>query len=82
MLRNRVMARRISDYLALHPESTMVVLAGGGHAREQGGIPAELGGLQYRIVLPTIPGLNDATVTKNDADYLLEEPYAWLEMIF
>ena len=82
MLRNRVMARRISNYLALHPESTMVVLAGGGHAREAGGIPAELGNLRHRIVLPTIPGLDSQTVTERDADYLLEEPYYWLELMF
>jgi uncharacterized iron-regulated protein len=82
MLRNKVMARRVVDYLTLHPESTVVVLAGGGHARKEGGIPAELGGLRYRVVLPTIPGLNAKTVTKKDGDYLLEEPYAWLELIF
>ena len=82
LLRNRVMARRASDYLAAHPESTMVLLAGGGHAREEGGIPAELGNLPHRIVLPTIPGLNAETVTKKDGDYLLEEPYFWLETIF
>ena len=82
MLRNRVMARRVSDYLALHPESTMVVLAGGGHAREKGGIPAELGKLRYRIVLPKIPGLDAKNIGKGDADYLMEEPYLWLENIF
>lgn len=81
MLRNSVMARRVSDYLALHPETTVVVLAGGGHAREAGGAPAELGKIPHRIVLPPIPGLTSETVTKNDADYLLEEPYSWLEML-
>jgi len=75
MLRNRVMARRVSDYLALHPEKTVVVLAGGGHAREKGGIPEELGKLQHRIVLPAIPGMDAKTVSKEDADYLMEEPY-------
>jgi len=75
MLRNRVMARGVSDYLALHPERTMVVLAGGGHAREKGGIPEELGKLQHRIVLPSIPGMDAETVSKEDADYLMEEPY-------
>jgi uncharacterized iron-regulated protein len=81
MLRNRVMARRVGDYLALHPETTMVVLAGGGHAREEGGIPAELEKIPHRIVLPPIPGLTSKTVTRKDADYLLEEPFFWLEMI-
>jgi uncharacterized iron-regulated protein len=82
MLRNRVMARRVSDYLALHPERTVVVIAGGGHAREKGGIPAELGKLQHRIVLPSVPGMDAETVSKEDADYLMEEPYLWLEMFF
>jgi uncharacterized iron-regulated protein len=82
MLRNRVMARRVSDYLALHPERTIVVIAGGGHAREKGGIPEELGKLRHRIVLPSIPGMDAETISKEDADYLMEEPYLWLEMFF
>ena len=82
MLRNRVMARKISDYLAAHPESAVVVLAGGGHVRETGGIPAELGKLRHTVVLPAVPGLDAATVSKKDGDYLLEEPYLWLEAIF
>jgi uncharacterized iron-regulated protein len=82
MLRNRVMARRTSDYLARHPERTVVVLAGGGHARQKGGIPEELGKLRHRIVLPSIPGMDAENVSKEDADYLMEEPYLWLEMIF
>ncbi|PIQ13779.1 MAG: hypothetical protein COW70_02825, partial [Hydrogenophilales bacterium CG18_big_fil_WC_8_21_14_2_50_58_12] len=45
MLRNRVMAKGIIRYLAQHPESRMVVLAGGAHAWGRGGIPAELGKL-------------------------------------
>jgi hypothetical protein len=60
----------------------VVVLAGGGHAREEGGIPAELGSLRHRIVLPGIPGLGSETVTRKDGDYLMEEPYSWLGMIF
>jgi len=78
MLRNRVMARRIGDYLQLHPETVMVVIAGGGHARAKGGIPAELGKLPYKIVLPPIPALDADTVTGGDADYLLVEPFSWL----
>jgi uncharacterized iron-regulated protein len=82
MLRNKFMARRVADYLELHPGSSVVVLAGGGHVREEGGIPAELGKLRHRIVLPTVPGLNADTVSQRDADYLLQEPYFWLESIF
>lgn len=78
MLRNRVMARRIGDYRALHPERTIVVLAGGGHARETGGIPAELGKVPYKIVLPPVPGLTSDSIAITDAHYLLEEPFSWL----
>lgn len=75
-LRNVVMARRISDYLALHPERVMVVVAGGGHARGVGGIPSELrGSLRYKVVLPPVPRLDEDTVTSEDADYLLIEPF-------
>lgn len=82
MLRNRVMARRIGDYLLQHPDTSMVVIAGGGHARGNGGIPAELGNLPYKIVLPPITTLTSATVTKKDGDYLLEEPFFWLGEMF
>lgn len=78
MLRNRVMARQIGDYFALHPEGVMVVIAGGGHARGTGGIAAELGGIPYKIVLPPIPSLTAGTVSRNDADYLMVEPFSWL----
>jgi uncharacterized iron-regulated protein len=80
MLRNRVMARRIGDYLALHPKTVMVVIAGGGHARKMGGIPEELEAIPYKILLPPVPSLNLDTVTTGDADYLLDEPFSWLEI--
>jgi uncharacterized iron-regulated protein len=82
MLRNRVMARRITDYLSLHPGSVLVVLVGGGHARRYGGIPAEIEKVSYKIVLPTIPSLTSKTVTTADGDYLMEEPLSWLDDIF
>lgn len=76
MLRNVVMARRIEAYLAANPERVMVVIAGGAHVRGVGGIPSELrGGLSYRIILPPMPPLNGKTVTRQDADYLLVEPF-------
>ncbi|MBU5637313.1 ChaN family lipoprotein [Geomonas sp. Red69] len=76
MLRNLVMARRIYDYLAAHPKKVMVVIAGGGHARGVGGVPAELrGNLNYRIVLPPVPPLDEESVTPEDADYLLMERF-------
>lgn len=74
LLRNKVMARKVEDYLQLHPGTTVVVIAGGGHARGTGGIAAELGkGISYKIVLPPIPPLGEKTVTGADADYLLVE---------
>lgn len=77
MLRNRVMAHRIRGYVQRHPERVMVVIAGGGHAREKGGIPAELGTLPFKIILPPVPGLTAASISVEDADYLLEEPFIW-----
>ncbi|QXE91758.1 ChaN family lipoprotein [Geomonas subterranea] len=76
MLRNMVMARRINDYMAAHPKKVMVVIAGGGHARGVGGVPAELrGNLDYKIVLPPVPPLDEESVTPEDADYLLVERF-------
>ena len=76
LLRNMIMARRISDYLELHPERVMVVIAGGGHARGTGGVPEELRkDLPFKIVLPPLPPLTGETVTVEDADYLLVEPF-------
>ncbi|MDU0460239.1 MAG: ChaN family lipoprotein [Geobacteraceae bacterium] len=77
MLRNRVMAHRIRGYVERHPERVMVVIAGGGHARQKGGIPAELGTLPFKIILPPVPGLTAASISVEDADYLLEEPFIW-----
>jgi uncharacterized iron-regulated protein len=74
MLRNRVMAKRIMEYFHGHPDGSMVVLAGGAHARERGGIPAELSQLSYKIVLPTVEALTPQRVTKGDGDYLFEDP--------
>ena len=76
LLRNMVMARRVSDYLEKNPERVMVVIAGGGHARGTGGIPEELRrGISYKIVLPPVAPISEDTVTREDADYLLVEPY-------
>ncbi|MBU5613605.1 ChaN family lipoprotein [Geomonas azotofigens] len=76
MLRNAVMARRVNDYLTAHPGKVMVVIAGGAHARGIGGIPSELrGNLEYRIVLPPVPPLDEESVTLRDADYLLLERF-------
>lgn len=82
LLRNRVMARRIGNYLQENPGRVMVVLAGGGHARKSGGIPEELRNLPYKVLLPQIPTLDAETATTADADYLLVEPLGWLPDLF
>ena len=81
MLRNRVMASRIRDYHQLHPERVMVILAGGGHAREKGGIPAELGNLPFKIILPQVPGLAADAISSEDAHFLLEEPFSLIDLL-
>jgi uncharacterized iron-regulated protein len=67
------MAWNAIRFLKEHPESTMVVLAGNGHAWKRG-IPAQLSRgapLPYRVILPEIPGrLDRQTVRLDDADYL------------
>lgn len=78
LLRNRVMARKIGDYLKENPGRVMVVLAGGGHARKSGGIPEELPNLPYKVLLPQVPTLDAERATTGDADYLLIDPLGWL----
>ncbi|MDD2898160.1 MAG: ChaN family lipoprotein [Desulfuromonadaceae bacterium] len=80
-LRNRVMASRIVSFHLLHPGSVMVVIAGGGHARDKGGIPAELGTVPFRVILPPIPGVNEESIRSEDAHFLLEEPFSILEYL-
>ncbi|HIJ88847.1 MAG TPA: ChaN family lipoprotein [Desulfuromonadales bacterium] len=81
MLRNRVMASRIRAYHHLHPDCVMVIIAGGGHVREKGGIPAELGTIPFKIIIPPIPGLTAASISTEDAQYLLEEPFSLLDLL-
>lgn len=76
LLRNMTMARRIGDYLSRNPGRVMVVIAGGGHARGIGGVPQELQkDLSFKIVLPAVPTITGRTITVEDADYLLVEPF-------
>lgn len=72
---NRGMAFNLTNFLAKHPDRTVVVLAGGGHALKQG-IPVQMekyGDYSYRVILPDIPGVFSAGVTTRDADYLIED---------
>ena len=79
MLWNNLMAQNLSAYLESHPGSSVVVLAGAGHARKKWGIPGQLERGQkqftYRVILPElldVAGLPRATSA--DADYLTVEP--------
>jgi len=67
------MAAYALSYLAKHPDRTMVVLAGSGHAWRRG-IPEQVrrrSMVSYRIILPSIPGKTDpSAATLDDADYV------------
>ena len=72
MLWNGVMAKHLLEYGKRHPDATIVVLAGIGHAMK-GGIPQELSrspAMSYRVILPELSHLDQAKVTDKDADYL------------
>jgi uncharacterized iron-regulated protein len=68
------MAGNIKTYLDGHPQSTVVVLAGSGHAWKPA-IPNQLQKLgegSWRVVLPQVPGRTEPlSVTGSDGDYLL-----------
>jgi uncharacterized iron-regulated protein len=67
------MAWNALRFLKDHPSSTMVVVAGSGHAWKRG-IPAQVTTrtpLPFRVILPEIPGrLDRETVRLEDTDYL------------
>jgi len=70
-LRNSTMAKRISGYLQQHPEKSMVVIAGVGHAMRRA-VPVALAeeGLSIRIVIPKTEGLYDE-LDRDDMDYFV-----------
>jgi uncharacterized iron-regulated protein len=70
-LRNSVMARRIAASLQEHPDRTVVVIAGVGHAMRRA-VPAELaaGGVAMRIVIPRVEGLYEE-LDSDDMDYFV-----------
>lgn len=74
MLWDGVMAKRLLAYLAEHPDTTVVVLAGAGHAWKYG-IPTQVrrqADVSMRVLLPAIPGhLEPGNATPQEADYLL-----------
>ena len=50
----------------------MVVLTGGLHAWRQGGIPAELEGLEHKVILPPMAGISLMNRTGSSTDYVLD----------
>jgi uncharacterized iron-regulated protein len=74
MLWDSVMAQNLLDYLDRHPEATIVVLAGSGHAWRHG-IPEQVRRrreVEMRVLLPEVSGRVDQdNITAADADYLL-----------
>ena len=71
---DKAMAVHALGYVKKHPDRTMVLLAGNGHAWKKG-IPErikESSSLTYAVLLPEIPeNLEKDTVTLEDADYLM-----------
>jgi uncharacterized iron-regulated protein len=74
MIWDKVMAWNLAKYLTHNPRTTVVVLAGTGHAWKRG-IPEQLRRqyeFRYKAVLPEIPDrINVSTITTEDADYIL-----------
>lgn len=70
-LRNSTMAKLITGYLRQHPEKSMVVIAGVGHAMRRA-VPSAVAreGLTLRIVIPKVDGLYDE-LSSDDMDYFV-----------
>jgi uncharacterized iron-regulated protein len=74
ILWDQVMAYNIMKHIRSNPETTMVVLAGNGHAWKSG-IPAHIQSdsqqINMKVVLPEVPGhIDSQTITYDDADYI------------
>ncbi len=74
MVRDKSMAWHLITYRKIHPDRTLVVLAGIGHAWKRG--VAEQVNLEsklsIRTILPYLPGqIDQQSVTTRDADYVL-----------
>ncbi len=71
---DKAMAANAVDFLSTRPTTTLVIIAGTGHARK-GGIPTrieEISQMPYTVILPEVPGSIDrGNVTVDDADYLI-----------
>ena len=73
LLWDSAMAVHVLEYLKAHPDYTMVVIAGSGHAWKQG-IPRQIhmrSDVPLRVILPQVAARSEAgTTTSSDADYL------------
>lgn len=72
---DRAMAKNLLEFLKKHPDKTVVVLAGNGHAWNKG-IPEQIRTssekIRYRVILPHVPGhIDPRELTDRDADYIL-----------
>jgi uncharacterized iron-regulated protein len=75
ILWDKTMAWHTVKYLEKHPDKTVVVLSGTGHAWKSG-IPQQVKilseGIPCRVILPEVPGdIDPEHITKSDADYIL-----------
>ena len=75
MVWDTAMAQQVLDYIGAHPQRTVVVLAGSGHAWRHG-IPEQVrrraANLRTRVLLPEIAGrIVAGEITPEEADYLL-----------
>jgi uncharacterized iron-regulated protein len=74
MVWDKSMAWKLIEYRRTHPGSTMIVLAGVGHAWKRG-IPEQVArqsSYTYKVVLPVVPGqIERKSVSLHDADYVM-----------
>ena len=71
MVWTKSMAWGLIDFLNGHPDRSVVVLTGAGHALKQG-VPGEVrenAPFTCRVILPDIPELSRSGITARDADY-------------
>lgn len=73
---DNIMAINSLDYIRNNPDSTVVLIAGNGHAWK-GGIPTQLNNRSftaYAVILPEIPGVVEKnTISLRDTDYIFLE---------
>lgn len=77
-LRNETMAWHLTDYHRKHPERTIVVLTGVGHAIRSG-VPYEIGELEQvpmTVIVPRLSPQAEDTLAPGDVDYYVDLPPA------